>query len=52
MRTEVYMVRHAHSNYSSDELGRGVSERGKKDLAIVTELLVNEKIQAEQIWQD
>jgi len=44
MRTDVYMVRHAHSNYSSDEMGRGVSEKGKKDLDSVTELLVREAV--------
>ncbi len=44
MRTEIYMVRHAHSNYSSDELGRGVSEKGKKDLHLITEILIDEQI--------
>lgn len=43
MRTEVYFVRHAHSNYSSDEYGRGLSEKGKKDMELVTELLMEEK---------
>lgn len=44
MRTDIYMVRHAHSNYSSDELGRGVSQKGKNDLQLVTELLVGENV--------
>lgn len=44
MKTEIYMIRHAHSNYSGDELGRGVSEKGKMDLRLVAELLINEKI--------
>jgi 2,3-bisphosphoglycerate-dependent phosphoglycerate mutase len=44
MSTEIYMVRHAHSNYSSDESGRGVSEKAKKDIELVTELLIGENI--------
>jgi 2,3-bisphosphoglycerate-dependent phosphoglycerate mutase len=44
MRTDIYLVRHAHSNYSRDELGRGVSEKGKSDLELVTELLFEENI--------
>lgn len=44
MRTEVYMVRHAHSNYSINELERDVSEKSRKHLSRVTELLVDQQI--------
>lgn len=44
MRTEIYMVRHAHSNYSKDEIGRGVSEKAMKDIELVTEFLNDEHI--------
>ncbi len=29
--TLIYFVRHSHSVYSTDEYGRGLSERGKDD---------------------
>ncbi|WP_221568107.1 histidine phosphatase family protein [Alkalihalobacillus sp. TS-13] len=35
--TTIYFVRHAHSVYSSDEYGRGVSEHGKEEAERVTE---------------
>jgi 2,3-bisphosphoglycerate-dependent phosphoglycerate mutase len=44
MRTEIYMVRHAHSNYSADDYGRGLSEKGRRDAELVTGLLLKEKI--------
>ncbi|MFF2875980.1 histidine phosphatase family protein [Gottfriedia sp. NPDC057991] len=42
--TNLYLVRHAHSNYTSDELGRPLSKKGLTDAKIVTELLLNEEI--------
>lgn len=42
--TNLYFVRHAHSTYTSDELGRPLSERGFGDSLKVTELLITEKI--------
>ena len=42
--TNLYMVRHAHSVYSPEELTRPLSEIGKKDALHVTERLKNEKI--------
>lgn len=47
MITEIYLVRHADSNYSSgDEATRTLSERGRIDALTVTELLLKERIQA------
>lgn len=45
MFTNIYLVRHAHSNYSRDELGRSVSEEGRKQVDIVSELLIGEDIE-------
>lgn len=45
MLTAIYLVRHAHSNYSSDELGRSVSEKGTKDVESVSRLLIEENIE-------
>ena len=45
MLTKIYLVRHAHSNYSSDELGRSVSEEGRKHVEYVSKLLVEENIE-------
>lgn len=42
--TNLYFVRHAHSTYSTDELGRPLSERGMEDAKLVTELLQLEGI--------
>ncbi len=42
--TKLYFVRHAHSFYTPDELGRPLSDRGFADVAIVNELLKTEKI--------
>lgn len=44
MLTNLYFVRHAHSVYTSDELGRPLSERGMRDAEVVTELLKHERI--------
>lgn len=46
MPTNLYFVRHAHSIYTPDELGRPLSERGFNDANIVTALLKNEAIDA------
>jgi 2,3-bisphosphoglycerate-dependent phosphoglycerate mutase len=44
--TEIYLVRHAHSEYSSGhEETRTLSERGRIDALAVTELLLKERIQ-------
>jgi len=44
--TEIYLVRHAHSDYSSgDDETRALSERGRIDALAVTELLLKEHIQ-------
>ncbi|KYP81785.1 histidine phosphatase family protein [Ferroacidibacillus organovorans] len=46
MITEIYLVRHADSDYSSgDEETRTLSERGRIDALTVTELLMKERIQ-------
>ncbi|RIW37293.1 histidine phosphatase family protein [Bacillus salacetis] len=44
MKTNVYLVRHSHSIYTSDELGRPLSEKGFSDSAKITEILSKEKI--------
>lgn len=45
MFTKIYLVRHAHSNYSRDELGRSVSEDGRKHVEDVSKILVAENIE-------
>jgi 2,3-bisphosphoglycerate-dependent phosphoglycerate mutase len=44
MITNIYFVRHAHSTYTPDELGRPLSEKGFSDTKMVTELLSKVKI--------
>ncbi|HJE20482.1 MAG TPA: histidine phosphatase family protein [Aliicoccus persicus] len=44
METNLYFVRHAHSKYTPDELGRPLSADGFNDAKIVTELLNREAI--------
>lgn len=44
MTTNLYFVRHAHSTYTPDELGRPLSEKGIQDARMVTELLIKENI--------
>lgn len=44
LTTNLYLVRHAHSIYSADELNRPLSEHGKVDALKVTEILENENI--------
>jgi 2,3-bisphosphoglycerate-dependent phosphoglycerate mutase len=45
MGTNIYLVRHAHSHYTPDELNRPLSERGFLDAANVTSILINENIE-------
>ncbi len=45
MITEIYLVRHAHSDYSPDELGRGLSECGKEAACHGAALLQREQIE-------
>ena len=45
MLTKIYLVRHAHSNYSNDELGRSVSEEGRMHVEHVSKLLIEENIE-------
>ncbi|QFG01152.1 histidine phosphatase family protein [Psychrobacillus glaciei] len=42
--TNLYFVRHAHSTYTPDELGRPLSERGMTDAKRMTRLLQMEEI--------
>lgn len=44
MYTNIYFVRHAHSVYTPDELGRPLSERGIQDVEKVTNILKIEDI--------
>lgn len=44
MITNIYLVKHAASLYTSDELNRPLSEKGLKDASKVTELLSYENI--------
>lgn len=44
MNTNIYLVRHAHSIYTPDELNRPLSEKGFKDAEKITEILLNESI--------
>ncbi|WP_409250847.1 histidine phosphatase family protein [Bacillus sp. SCS-153A] len=44
MTTNVYFVRHAHSIYTPDEMGRPLSEKGFADSAGVADVLAREKI--------
>lgn len=44
MTTNLYFVRHAHSTYTPDELGRPLSEQGYLDANTVTEFLKTENI--------
>jgi 2,3-bisphosphoglycerate-dependent phosphoglycerate mutase len=45
MDTNIYFVRHAHSVYTPDELGRPLSEKGIQDAEKVTNILKNENIE-------
>lgn len=42
--TNIIFVRHAHSIYTPDELGRPLSEKGSSDANLVTEILITEEI--------
>lgn len=44
MLTNLYFVRHAHSPYTPDELGRPLSEKGFADAEKITQLVENENI--------
>lgn len=44
MLTTLYVVRHAHTIYTPDEINRTLSEKGYKDAKIVQTLLADEKI--------
>jgi 2,3-bisphosphoglycerate-dependent phosphoglycerate mutase len=44
MLTNIYLVRHAHSIYTPDELNRPLSEKGAIDAGRITEILLNENI--------
>jgi len=44
MVTMIYLVRHAHPVYSSDEVTRPLSEQGEKDARQVSDALKKEKI--------
>ncbi len=44
MRTNIYLVRHAHSTYTSDELGRPLSTKGLADAERISNILKKEKI--------
>ncbi|MFC4323172.1 histidine phosphatase family protein [Litchfieldia salsa] len=44
MLTNIYFVRHAHSTYTPDELGRPLSIKGLADAERICEILENENI--------
>ena len=44
-KTTIYLVRHAHSVYSPDELGRPLSQKGIKDAERITYLLKDAAIE-------
>lgn len=44
METNIYLVRHAHSVYSSDELNRPLSQKGYTDAKRITDAVLKEKI--------
>ena len=44
MQTNIYFVRHAHSTYTPDELGRPLSHKGCMDTKRMTESLKHEDI--------
>lgn len=44
MQTNIFFVRHAHSTYTPDELGRPLSERGFADAEQVAKILQNQNI--------
>jgi 2,3-bisphosphoglycerate-dependent phosphoglycerate mutase len=44
MNTNIYLVRHAQSIYTPDELNRPLSEKGFKDAEKINEILLNENI--------
>ena len=45
MSTTIYFVRHAHSTYTPDELGRPLSLEGLKDVSRISNILEKEEIE-------
>lgn len=45
MTTNIYLVRHAHSTYTPEELKRPLSEKGLEDANKVKHLLIREKVE-------
>ena len=43
-QTEIYLVRHAHSTYSPDEYGRGLSSNGQHDQKLVTDQMTEKHV--------
>jgi len=44
MNTNIFLVRHAHSTYTPEELTRPLSEKGFKDAEKISKILLNEDI--------
>lgn len=44
MKTDIYLIRHAHSIYTPDEERRPLSEQGIEDAEVVTEIMKKENI--------
>lgn len=44
MNTTVYFIRHAHSKYTPDEIGRPLSEKGLKDAEKIAQILKDKKV--------
>lgn len=44
MLTHLYFVRHAHSTYTPDELGRPLSDRGSRDAQNIKTLFENKRV--------
>lgn len=42
--TNIYLVRHAHSTYSADERNRPLSEKGKSDAQLITQVMKSKSI--------
>lgn len=44
MKTDIYLIRHAHSIYTPDEEKRPLSDKGIEDVEVVTEIMKKENI--------
>jgi len=44
MKTNIFLVRHAQSTYTPDELNRPLSEKGLRDAEVINEVLLAENI--------